>query len=94
MDSVTKFKYSYFDTTQTSESCKHEKMMNRQKLWNACCYHSVQHTLNEKLLFLWAQDLVCHINEERRVRVFENRALRKMFRYTREEVRKVWRKMK
>jgi hypothetical protein len=35
-----------------------------------------------------------NINEERRVRAFENRALRKIFRHTREELKEVWRKMK
>jgi hypothetical protein len=48
LENVTKFKYSYFDTTQTSESCKHEKIKNRQKLRNAC-YHSVQKLLSSYL---------------------------------------------
>ena len=37
--------------------------------------------------------LVCHIREERRLRVFENRVLRKIFGSGREEVAGGWRKV-
>jgi len=95
-------------TISTNQNYIQEEINSRLKSWNAC-YHSVQNLLPSSLLsknlkikihrtiiFLvlygfetWSLTL----REERRLRVFENRVLRRIFGPKRDEVRRDWKKL-
>ena len=67
----------------------HSTQVNFQTL-NAC-YHSVQNLLSSSLL---SKNLrIMTLREKRRLRVFENRALRKVFGPKSDEVKGEWRKL-
>jgi hypothetical protein len=100
--------FKYLGTTLTYRNSIQEEIKSRLKLGNAC-YHLVQNLLSSRLLSknlktkiyrtiilpvlfgheTWSQTL----REERRLRVFENRVLRRIFGLKRDEVTGEWRKL-
>ena len=100
--------FKYLGTTLTNENSIQEEIKSRLKLGNAC-YHSVQNLLSYSLLYknlkikiyrtiilpvfygcaTWSLTL----REELRMRVFENRVLRRIFRPKRDELTVEWRKL-
>ena len=100
--------FRYLGRTLTNQNSKQEEIKNRLKSANDACYHSVQNLLsfglpskNLKikitttvilpvvLCLTWSLTL----REERRLRVFENRVLRRIFESRRDEVTREWRKL-
>jgi hypothetical protein len=87
-------KFKYFGTTLTNQNDIHEEIKNRLNSGNAC-YHSVQILLSSRLIsnldikiyktVIWPVVLYgCEtwsltLGDENRLRVFENRVLRKIF---------------
>jgi len=76
-----------------------EKIKSRLKSWNIC-YHSVQNLLSSSLLYIQNYNFACccvwvwslvflTLREERRLRVFENWVLRKIFGPKRDENRRM-----
>jgi len=82
--------YKYLGTNLTKKNSIQEEIKSRLKSRNAC-YHSVQNLLSSSLL---SKNLKIKIlREERRLRVFENRVLRRIFGPKRDEVTGEWRKL-
>ena len=92
-------------TVLTNQNSIQEEIKSRMKSGNAC-YHSVQNILSSKninikiyrSIILPVVLYVCEtwsltLKEERRVRVFENRVLRRIFGPKRDEVRGERRKL-
>jgi len=92
-------------TVLTNQNSIQEEIKSRMKSGNAC-YHSVQNILSSKninikiyrSIILPVVLYVCEtwsltLQEERRVRVFENRVLRRIFGPKRDEVRGERRKL-
>jgi len=99
----------YLVTTLTHQNSIPEEIKSRLRLGNAC-YHSVQNLLSSRLLYknlkikiyrtvillvlcgceTWSLTL----REERNLRVFENRVLRRIFRPKRDEVTGEWRRLR
>jgi hypothetical protein len=100
--------FKYLGTTLTDQNCMHKEINSRLNLWNVC-YHSVQSLLFSHLLsrnvkvkiyktIIWPVLYGCEtwsltLREEHRLRVFENRALRRIFGHKRDEVKQEWRKL-
>jgi hypothetical protein len=93
--------FKYLGTTVTNQNRIHEEIKSRLKTGHAS-YHSVQsllssHLLSENLkVFLTFVLYGCEtwpftLREEHRLRVFENRVLRRIFGPKREEVVGDWR---
>jgi len=97
--------FRYLETTLTNRNSVQEEIKSRMKSGNAC-YHSVQNLLSSiliskilkiKIVFpvglygceTWSLPL----REERRLKVFENRVLRRIFGPKRDEVTGEWRKL-
>ena len=93
--------FKYLGTTSTNQNSIQEEIKSRVKLWNAC-YNSVQDLLSSSLLnknlkikvyrtiilpTVYGCETCSHIlGLERRLRVFENRILRRIFGPKRDEV--------
>jgi len=100
--------FKYLGTTLTNQNSIQEEIKSRLKSGNSC-YHSVHHLLSSLLLFknikikiyrtiillvlygceTWALTL----REERTLRMFENRVLRRIFGPKGGEVTEEWRKL-
>jgi hypothetical protein len=74
-ESVAKFKY--LETTLTDQNCMQEEIKSRLNSGNAC-YHSV--------VLYGCETLSLTLGEENRLRMFENRVLRRIFWHKRDEV--------
>ena len=94
-------------TTLTNQNSIAEKIKSRLKSGNAC-YHSVQNLLSSRLLtknlkikknrtvilpVVLCQTWSLTLREERKLRVFENRVLRRIFGPRRDEVTGEWRRL-
>jgi hypothetical protein len=102
-ETVEQFKY--LGTTLTNKNSIHEENKNRLKSGNTC-YHSVQNLLSSSLLSKNVNIMIypsiilpvlcgCEtwsltLREEYRLRIFENRVLRRIFRPMRDEVTGEW----
>jgi hypothetical protein len=95
----------YFGTTVTNENLIHEGIQRRLNSGNAC-YHSDQNLLSSKNVKIRIYktvilSVVLHgcetwsltLREAHRLRVFENRVLRRIFVLKRDEVTGGWRKL-
>ena len=90
-------------TTLTNQNSIQEEIKSRLKSRIACC-HSVQKLLSSSVLFknlkikIYVIMYGCEawsltMREERRLRVFENKVLRRIFGPKRDEVTSEWRKL-
>jgi hypothetical protein len=92
--------FKYFGTTPTNKNCILEEIQSRLKSGNVC-YHSVQNILSSSLLSKNIKNYNLYssetwpptLREERRLRVFENRVLRRVFGPKRDEVKGEWRRL-
>ena len=97
----------YLGTTLTDQNSIQEEIESRLKLGNAC-YYSVQNLLSSRLLsknlkiyrtiilpvvLYGCETWSLTLSEERRLRVFQNRVLRRVFGPKRDEVTGEWRKL-
>jgi hypothetical protein len=92
-------KFKYLRTTLTDQNCMHEEITSRLNSGNAC-YHSVKYyvllpavwerkiyrTIILPLVLYGCETWSLTLREEHRLRVFENRVLRRIFGLTRDEV--------
>jgi chemotaxis methyl-accepting protein methylase len=92
--------FRYLGTTITNQNLIQEEIKRRSNSSNAC-YHSVQNLLSSRLLSKNIKmriyktvilPLVLTFREEHRLRVFENRVLRRIFGPKRDEVTGGWKK--
>ena len=98
--------FKYLGTTLTNKNSIQEEIKRRLKVGNAC-YYSVQNLLSSSLLSkklkikiyrtiilpVGCETWSLKLREERRLRVFENRVLRRVFGPKRDEVTGEWRKL-
>jgi hypothetical protein len=99
--------FRYFGTHLINQNSIQEEIKSRLKSGNAC-YRSVQNLLSSSfvlkklryaelqyyLLFLWVLNVISFtLRKERRLRVFDNRVLRRIFGPRRDEVTWEWRKL-
>jgi len=97
--------FKYLGTTLTNQNSIQEEIKSRLKSGNACCY-SVQNVflLSKNLKIEIHRTIILPVlygcetwsltlREERRLRVFENRVLRRIFGPKRDEVKGEWRKL-
>jgi hypothetical protein len=82
--------FKYLGTTLTNQNSIQEKIKSRLKLGHAC-YHSVQNLLLVVLYGCETWSLT--LREERRLRVFQNKVLRRIFGTKRDEVTRECRKL-
>jgi hypothetical protein len=101
-------KFRYLGTTLTDQNCIREEIKSRLNSGNTC-YHSVQSRLSSRLLsrnvkvkiyktvilpvLYGCESWSLTLREEHRLRVFENRVLRRIFGLKRDEVMGEWRKL-
>jgi len=98
--------FKYLVPTLTHQNSIQEKIKSRLKSGNAC-YHSVQNLLSSSLLsknlkiktiilpvvLYGCETWSLTLREEHRLRVFQNRVLRRIFGPKRDEVTEEWRKL-
>jgi hypothetical protein len=94
--------FIYLGTTLTNKNSIQEEIKSRLKSGNAC-YHSVLNLLSSSLLSknIKIVSVVLHrcetwlliLREEHRLRVFENRVLRRIFGPKRDKITGEWRKL-
>jgi hypothetical protein len=95
--------FKYLGTTLTDQIYNQEEIKSRLKSGNAC-YHSVQNLLSSSLIskklniifpvLLYGRETwSLTLREEPRLRVFENRVLRRIFGLKRDEVTGEWKKL-
>jgi hypothetical protein len=102
-------KFKYLGTTLTDKNCIQEEIKSRLNSGNACYHSVQSllssHLLSRKvkvkiyrttilsLVFYGCETWSLTLREENRLRVFENRVLRRIFGPKRDEVRREWRKL-
>jgi len=97
--------FKYLGTTLTNQNSNAEEIKNRLRSGNAC-YHSVQNLLSSRLLsknvkikiyrtvvLYGCEAWSLTLREERKLRVFENMVLRRIFGPRRDEVTGEWTRM-
>ena len=90
----------YLGTTLTNQNSNMEEIKSRLKSGNAC-YHSVQNLLSSRLLsknlkikiYSTVKTWSLTLREERKLRVFENMVLRRIFGPRMDEVKGEWRRL-
>jgi hypothetical protein len=106
-ENVSQFKY--LGTTLTNQNLIQEEIKRRLNSGNACYHSKqtlpssrllmknvkirIYNTIILHLLLYWCETLLLTVREEHKLRVFENRVLRRIFRPKRDGVRRVWRKL-
>jgi hypothetical protein len=102
-------KFKYLVTTLTDQNCVHEEIKSRLNSGNAChhsvqCLLSsrllsrnvkvkIYKTLILPVVLYWCETWSLTLREEHRLRVFENKVLRRIFVPKRDEVTGEWRKL-
>ena len=101
--------FKYLGTTLTNKNSIQEEIKSRLKLGNACCYSvqnllsssllsktlkiKIYRTIILPAVLYGCKTWLLTLREERRLRVFENRVLRRVFVPKRDEVTGEWRKL-
>jgi hypothetical protein len=102
-------KFTYLETTLTDQNCIHEDIKSRLNSGNACYHsvqsllssHLLSRNVKVKIYKTIILPVVLYgcetwsltLREERRLKVFENRVLRKIFGPKRDKVMGEWRKL-
>jgi hypothetical protein len=101
--------FKYLGTTETNQNYIHEEIKSRLKSGNACYYSvqillysvllsrnlktKINRTIILPVVLYGCESLSLPLSEERRLRVFENWVLRRIFGPKRDEVTGEWRKL-
>ena len=101
--------FEYLGTTLTNKNSIQEEIKSRLKVWNACYYSvqnllssgllskklkiKIYRTVILPVVLYGCETWSLTMREERRLRVFENRVLRRVFGPERDEVTGEWRKL-
>ena len=108
-DAHTSKEFKYLGTTLTNKNSIQEEIKSRLKLGNACYYSvqnrlsssllskklkiKIYRTIILPVVLYGCETWTLTLREERRLRVFENRVLRRVFGPKRDEVTGEWRKL-
>jgi hypothetical protein len=101
--------FKYLGTMLTDQNCIQEEIKSRLKLGNACCHSvqnllssrlpsknlkiKIYRSIILPVVLYGSETWSLTLREERRLRVFENRVMRRVFGPKRDEVTVEWRKL-